>query len=484
MKLTAKLMSILVLGTILLLALDGYILVKREIALFEDDMKLKAHLLGYALKGVFSDTWHTEGQANALKLLADTDAQESVVKIRWIWLDGSEGQAFESQFRGDRSESEIAFSTVARDTHGQEVLYTYFPVQVEENRRGVLEVAESLQRRDRFIRRTVFRTFLLSGAMIFIGGLAAVFLGIRMIGRPLHALTERARQVGKGDFSGNLILRGSNELAELANAFESMCDQLVISQEKLQVETEARIEALKQLRQADRLRTIGRLASGIAHELGTPLNVIMGRAGLIASRDLPDDGIVENAGIIKGQAERMTAIIRQLLDFARHRTPQRACVDLRPLIRQTVDFLGPLAKKQKVRLTVNAENSPVEAEVDVGQMQQIFSNLLVNALQATTEKGNVEIGIGLREVHPQQDQSETAGEYVCVRVQDYGIGISEENIEHIFEPFFTTKDIGEGTGLGLAIAYGLVSEHGGWIEVQSTPGKGSKFDVYLPQRSQ
>jgi signal transduction histidine kinase len=143
--------------------------------------------------------------------------------------------------------------------------------------------------------------------------------------------------------------------------------------------------------------------------------------------------------------------------------------------------MTPLAQKQKAKLCFAGEDVTAMVKVDAGQIQQVLTNLIVNALQAMTQEGNIEVGI-----HPEHAQNPEGGkdsgkEYFCVYVRDDGIGIQRKNMQHLFEPFFTTKDTGKGTGLGLSIAYGIIQEHGGWIEVKSTSGAGSCFFVYLPQ---
>ena len=164
-------------------------------------------------------------------------------------------------------------------------------------------------------RKIIERTALLISGMLLISGLLAVFLGVRLVGRPLEQLIAKARRIGDGDLEGPVHLSSRDELAELAEDLNTMCAKLTESQKRLRQETAARITALEQLRHADRLKTVGRLASGIAHELGTPLNVVAGRAGLIGSGKLDEEQIVQSAAAIKLEADKMTMIIRQLLDL-------------------------------------------------------------------------------------------------------------------------------------------------------------------------
>jgi signal transduction histidine kinase len=267
----------------------------------------------------------------------------------------------------------------------------------------------------------------------------------------------------------------------LARALNSLCDQLREAQHKIDAEARARVAAMDQLRHADRLRTVGRLAAGLAHELGTPLNVVSGRAALISSGRLPDDEVHRSAVIIKSEADRIATIIRQLLDFARRNTPHRKPTDLVQLTRQTIQLLTPIAEKRQSHIDLQAPAHPLSLDLDSAQIQQVLTNLMVNAVESMPRGGPVQVTIDELAAAPPDQTPPRPTPCVRLAVCDKGQGIAPEIQEQIFEPFFTTKDVGEGTGLGLSIAYGIVQEHGGWIEVESQPGQGSCFSVYLPR---
>jgi PAS domain S-box-containing protein len=274
-----------------------------------------------------------------------------------------------------------------------------------------------------------------------------------------------------------------NKVAERTVELEQRARQLEEAWAKVRSESEAKIAALEQLRHEDRLKTVGRLASGIAHELGTPLNVISGYAGMIAAGSLSSNDTVESARTIKSQSERIANIVRQILDFARRRPGQRITVDLQQLASQTLELIAPLAKKQNVKLVLANGDGTAVVNVDVEQIRQVLLNLVTNAVQAMLHGGNVELTIGAA-AEPLPEGRTDPRRYVCISVLDEGEGIPQENLNRIFEPFFTTKGPGKGTGLGLAIADGIVREHGGWITVESAPAKGSRFCVYLPREEE
>jgi signal transduction histidine kinase len=359
-------------------------------------------------------------------------------------------------------------------------LYMYVRYSSVTARPAAVELSEPIEHTGPINTYFLLHTLTLMGATALLGAVLVVGLGAAWVGRPLRQLIDKTRRIGEGDLSGPLTMKRHDEFGELAGALNSMCDQLRQAQEKIEDEAEAKQAAQTQLRHVDRLRTVGRLAAGIAHELGTPLNVVSGRANLIASGQLNEQQTRESAEAIKSEADRIAKIIRQLLDFARRNTPHRRQTDLVHLSRQTVDLLAPIAQKNGAQLVVGSVPDACSLEVDPGQIQQVITNLLVNAFQSTDEDGHVELTIDRQQAHPPKGVDAKPGPCVRIRVRDNGSGIPEDIHDQLFEPFFTTKQVGQGTGLGLSIAYGIVQDHGGWIDFTTNPGEGSEFSVYLP----
>jgi signal transduction histidine kinase len=155
-------------------------------------------------------------------------------------------------------------------------------------------------------------------------------------------------------------------------------------------------------------------------------------------------------------------------------------VELRSVAGDVVSLLETLAEKSNVKLRIDDAGDAHPAYVDRGQIQQVLTNLIINAVQSMPDGGDVEIRLETREARLPDQPDSALSSFETIAVRDGGVGIPACDLEHIFEPFFTTKDVGEGTGLGLAIAYGIVQEHGGWIDVSSEPGKGTCFRVHLP----
>lgn len=281
-----------------------------------------------------------------------------------------------------------------------------------------------------------------------------------------------ARQVHYAFVAWNVVMEASLYLAfaSLIGALRGRVDR----------ESQLRKEAINQLRHAERLSTVGRLAAGMAHELGTPLNVVSGRAGLIATEKLTPAETHRNAVAIGEQVDRMTKIIRHVLDFSRRGGLERTTTPLKPLCRDTLALVKAAATKAGVELELTGDD--VDVAINRGEIQQVLSNVLTNAIHAMPEGGHVLVKVGKEQSHGEEPASgrQPLRPYAVVSVHDEGEGIADDVLPHIFDPFFTTKDVGQGTGLGLSVSYGIVSDHGGFIDVDTRLGRGSTFKIFLP----
>ncbi|MGO8837154.1 MAG: PAS domain S-box protein [Limisphaerales bacterium] len=245
------------------------------------------------------------------------------------------------------------------------------------------------------------------------------------------------------------------------------------------VTTQRRLE--EQLRQSQKMEAIGQLAGGVAHDFNNILTVIHGHASLLLSSEL-DEPAMRSAQQITQAAERAAALTRQLLTFSRRQLIQPKKLDMNKIVNNMTDLLGRLLGED-VMLQLHYALSPAMVEADVGMMEQVLLNLAVNARDAMPKGGQLAVRIAIVDVdeaHVQRHPEARVGRFVCVSKSDTGCGIPPENIQRIFEPFFTTKEVGKGTGLGLATVYGIVKQHQGWIEVESTVGKGTTFRVFIP----
>jgi signal transduction histidine kinase len=479
MKLASKLVFAVVATIAIFLIIDTYSLVYRETELLESDIRTDSIARGKFISSTISELCLTRDSEDVATILQRLPSQNTA-GFRWHWYkgvpDGLARSTLSTEALASLEHGEVVFI----EEEASEELISLIPIKDLCGQEGVLRLAESLQPLKRTESLAVRRILILAALIALTSGLVISILGARMVGKPLSRLTEHARRIGGGDLSGRVDLRRSDELGVLADAMNQMCGQLLEAREEIRTAAEARIAALANLRHQDRLHTVGRLASGIAHELGTPLNVVSGRASLIISEDLSVPECRENAEIIKDQTKKMTRSIRRLLDFARRQTPSKSPTDLTELARTTADLLDPLARKSGSIVSLSFGERSITANVDAAQIQQVLSNLIVNALQSMSRSGRVLVKVDRVSSISSKGQG---GARPCVRlsVTDEGNGIPETDLPSLFEPFFTTKKRGVGTGLGLSIAHGIVEEHGGWISVQSELQVGSTFSVYLPE---
>ena len=245
------------------------------------------------------------------------------------------------------------------------------------------------------------------------------------------------------------------------------------------VTSQKRLE--EQLRQSQKMEAIGQLAGGVAHDFNNILTVIHGHASLLATAGLDETG-ARSAHQIAQAAERAAGLTRQLLTFSRRQLIQPKRLDMNKIVGNMTDMLGRLLGED-VTLQLNYSAAPATVEADAGMMEQVLLNLDVNARDAMPRGGNLSVRIAIVDVnedHLRGHPEARAGRFVCVSKTDTGSGIPPENLSRIFEPFFTTKEVGKGTGLGLATVYGIVKQHQGWVEVESTVGKGTTFRIYIP----
>jgi len=473
MKLGRKITLLFLLPFIGLLVMLAYRAAHREIGIYESQIAVDLKLAGRALRPTFVEIWRVEGETRALHVLAKSDDQLGDMVVRWVPAESGQELPPDEAVRLDSANGE------------KRRVFVWLHVAEQGVTPGALELSQTLDQEAELVRWVVRDKALTSLAAVLVAIALSLVVGLGFIGSPLKALVLQARRIGDGDITSRMVVTRKDEIGDLGHELNAMCGRLEAARAKLLEEAEARLRTVEQLRHADRLSTVGKLAAGLAHELGTPLNVVSGRAKMIASGRLAAEVAMENAAIIHGQTDRMTRIIRQLLDFARRGHAKKAKVDVTRLSRAVLDLLAPLAKKRGVVLSLDA-TSCAEAitDVDAGQIEQVLSNLVVNAMDAMAEGGEIVLRINSEQATPPAGSDAKPGEHLRIDVQDTGSGIRNEDLERIFEPFFTTKGVGEGTGLGLSVAHGIVRDHGGWIAVQSEANRGSCFSVFLPRASE
>ncbi len=292
--------------------------------------------------------------------------------------------------------------------------------------------------------------------------LLLVLLIVRSISRPLQRITVAAVRVTEGEYGTEVDLRRSNdELGLLADSFNEMSRKMAFDIERLQSLNE-------RLARAERLAAMGTLAAGVAHEVNNPLASISSLVQMIRESDWIDDETRERLDLILTQIRRISRVTKDLTDFARIRPAARQKTNLNQVIESALRLAGFDSGFQKLDVSFETDETIGLIEADPDQLQQVFLNLFLNARDAMPQGGRLSIKIF------------DDGDFVCVRIEDTGTGMEETEIRQVFDPFFTTKPPGRGTGLGLSVCYGIISAHGGRIEVESKKSAGSVFTVRLP----
>lgn len=242
----------------------------------------------------------------------------------------------------------------------------------------------------------------------------------------------------------------------------------------------------ERLRQSQKLESFGTLASGVAHDFNNILSVILMNAEMLLGRPRLDPETLDSVRQIADAGRRAANLTRQLLTFSRQQPMRRQCLDLGAVVGNLTKMLRRIIGED-VSLQCNFSPDLLPVHADVGMLEQVLMNLAVNARDAMPQGGQLIITAERVRLEPDQLASRPgarAGDFACLRVQDTGTGIAPEHLPRIFEPFFTTKEVGKGTGLGLATAYGIIQQHEGWVEVESAPGQGATFKVFLPLSQQ
>jgi two-component system, NtrC family, sensor kinase len=484
MNTSTKLILLLTLTVGVVMSLAGFFILRQREAILVTAMhnELRAHAL--TLQITLEDAYRAGRITDAQRLISRLSENPKIYSVILFDETGRAGM-LSDPFIADEIRQSLEVKRVIetgkalevlRPLRNQEVFSIIMPLHVSANRRGAFEITQPMSFIEADIQRArrdiALITLALFGAIV----LVVLVVTRRSLVAPIRELLRGAAALGRGDFNYRVrVPHGSREFAQLAREFNRMADRLAEQRNAAAREAEERLALERELRHSERLASVGRLAAGIAHEMGTPLNVIKGRVELIkATSEMPPERRERNLTIIGAQADNITRIVRQLLNLARPYQLNRTHFSLAQLLAEAVEAIEGAAVKQGITVEVEL-GEPLRIDGDRDLLHQVFLNLLVNATHAMPAGGHLQVTT---------DPAPTVKDgqhFIPVRVVDTGSGIAPEHLPHIFDPFFTTKDVGEGTGLGLACTRRIVEEHGGWIEAANNPAGGAIFVVYLPQ---
>lgn len=474
-KLTMAILALIV----AILAIEARLRSTREAELYEADLRKNQHVLGRALSGATELISRHGTSELARDVLYAAAAAEHEIGVRLIDL--APGSP-----HGPRLP--LPVSALEKLRHGEEVvqvtsrsgtstLYTFVPID-SIGRYTALELSTSLRGEAEYVRASTMRFLGVAAGMVVAAAIGSMLFGSLIVGRPVSALAEQARRVGRGEFTHRADIRQHDELGELARAFDAMADDLANARQSLEIEIQARISANEQLRHADRLAAVGTLAAGLAHELGTPLHVVANRARMAHHRS-SDDRSRQDLEIVDRECERMAKIVQELLTFARSSSPlERKRRPVGELVGRATSLVEPLVRAHHVEIEIVAPDDELEVAVEPEKIGQVLTNLFINAVHAMPNGGALSVRWS-RVGAP--DGADSNSHWICIVVEDEGHGIAPENLDRIFDPFFTTKDVGHGVGLGLSVAHGIVRDHGGSLRASNRNPRGARFELWLQE---
>ncbi len=339
-------------------------------------------------------------------------------------------------------------------------------------------IYEVLRRSEKFI-----LLYILLDALIL--AIVGIYLLSRIVVKPIHRLLKLTAGYKEGDLIPSIAESSRDEIGRLTRSMNIMLKRLDENKRELKDHISSLEKANRDLQQAqneiirsEKLASVGRLAAGIAHEIGNPIGIILGYLELINKNKSTEDEKKDFLNRVQSEITRVNQIIRQLLDFSRPSNGEPEETHIHELIMNTVAILTPQPIMGAIRIDYQLEATKDEIIADPNQLQQVFLNIILNAADSLAEEDDTE----------EKDLAKVltilsvdAGDSMELRFEDNGSGISEEELAQIFDPFYTTKEPGEGTGLGLSVCYRIVEGLGGTIRAESVEGQGTAIIITLPQ---
>jgi two-component system, NtrC family, sensor kinase len=327
---------------------------------------------------------------------------------------------------------------------------------------GILYVGILEEKYNIIMRNAAIFAMLVILITVGIAGVLSAYL-IRSIITPIRHLVRASKEMAAGNYIKKLQIASADEMGYLCETFNKMIDAIAERDRKLKEQTEL------QMAQSEKLASLGRLASGIAHEINNPLTGVLSY-GTVLYEEIKDPGYRADLKVIIDETLRCREIVKGILDFARETKIDKRPDNINKIINELLTILKKHITFHNIRIKKDLADNLPDISIDANQIKSVFNNLAVNAADAMADGGDLTVMTRYDEV----------ANKVVITVSDTGTGISQENLTKIFDPFYTTKETGKGTGLGLSVTYGIVQHHNGTIRVDSTLGVGTTFTIEFP----
>lgn len=436
----------------------------------QEDIELIAHAIRLPLSHALE-----RDRTGSVQQALDSAFNIDVVYGAYVYDEDGQEIARSGQRQGTVRTTEAAALAAAGDDLGEfslaegEVIFSYFVPLTDTGGRisGLLQVTRRGSDFENYI------AMVRQGAVIALLGICLLLAALVLfghygaVGRHLRNITSDLNRINVGRADRRLAEKGPAEMRVVSGGINDMLDRIRDSQQEIAERQSQETELRLRLQESEKLAAIGQLASGIAHELGTPLSTVDGKAQQVLRRDDLGENLRRSLEQVRTEAGRMEKIIQQLLDYGRRNPLETVSMDCGAVVNAALQKVNTQIGDRKIRINLPDADQPLALQVDPIRFEQAVSNLIANAVQACDSKVTVRW-------HRQDDKC-------LIVVEDDGPGVAEEHLPYLFDPFFTTKTVGQGTGLGLSVAHAAISDHGGQLTVGGSKSLGgAQFTITLP----
>lgn len=367
---------------------------------------------------------------------------------------------------------------------GSRDMHVSAPLKSKGRRIGGITVSFSLSSIYEMLRHSEKLILLYILLDTFILAVVGIYLLSRIVVRPIHSLLKMTDDYRDGYIIPSMLEYPRNEIGNLSRSLSIMLKRLDENKQELKNHIASLEKANKELKQAqdeiirsEKLASVGRLAAGIAHEIGNPIGIILGYLDLIRKGNVTEEEKADFLNRVESEITRVKTIITQLLDYSRPSKSRQEKTDIHELVKAMVDMLKPQPMMDQITVNMDLNAVSDTAFVDSNQIQQVFINIIMNAADVLADSETDRDGNSDKILHISSRSNDTGIEMMF---RDNGPGIEKSELGQIFDPFYTTKDPGKGTGLGLSVSYRIIEEQGGTIRAESVKGEGTTITLNLP----